>query len=343
MQDTIGDRAMTTTRYSRLGTWVLVPVFAIGCGMPVEHGDATSDGSLEGGHDVASDSSHDAQIDAELDAIADARVDAHSDAVDVMHDVPHDTPPPEPNFDTLPWDVVGLGVSYKDSHNPRGENVFIGYAGFNVTADQSRVWATQLFHAWLHDHGVRFVYSVQGPAQVDYASREIQNTHLIATMLPTLSPATHFIAIAGHSSGAWVACELMQQLFEGGLDPMGLTSGRTVYYDMDGVQSCVDDTMVAHLRHVHFMSAHTDVGGGGWSINATYMMQGAMRVGSGGFHMYDASGSGCQASAGLCLHVSLINTHPNDPSTGLPTDYADYSMGMVNTWFLSSTAGDLPL
>ncbi|MEI8258759.1 MAG: hypothetical protein WCJ30_24065 [Deltaproteobacteria bacterium] len=143
------------------------------------------------------------------------------------------------------------------------------------------------------------------------------------------------------SSGAWVACELMQQLFEGGLDPTGLTHGLAVYYDMDGVQQCVDPTMVARLRRAYFIAAHTAVAPGGWSINATYMMQGAARLGSGGFLAYDATASGCQPGAGLCLHTSLVNTVPADPTTGLPSDYADYARGPVNTWFLEHTAADL--
>lgn len=323
---------MSEALHPRVGVRALsaIALLAAACGNPVAPGDA------------ASDCARDVTLDIALDASPDARDAAADISTDLTMDVPPDAPS-EPAFESLPWDVVGLGVSYKDTHNPRGENVFIGYAGYGVSADQSRVWVTRLFQAWLHDRGVRYVYSVQGPAQVDYASQEIQNTHLIATLLPTISPATHFIAVAGHSSGGWVACELMRQLFEGGLDPSGLTRGRTVYYDLDGVQECVDATMVSALRNVYFMSAHTDVGGGGWSINATYMMQGASRLGGGGFHAYDASGSGCQPSAGLCLHVSLINTHPNDPTTGLPGDYADYSLGTVNSWFLSSTAGDLPL
>jgi hypothetical protein len=249
---------------------------------------------------------------------------------------------PEPDFDTIPWNVIGVGVNFKDTQNPRGNNIFIADAGYAVDDDQAKAWLTALYKDNLRDRGVRYVYAVRGPATVSYSGKEIQNTHLIAQMLPQITDATHFIAIAGHSSGGYVACELMQQLFEQGMDPMGKTSGRTVYYDLDGVESCVDSTIVSHLRNVYFVSAHTNVGGGGSSLNAMYMMVGGMIYGTDHFKFYDASDSGCNPQASLCLHVSLVNTHPNDPNNGTPSDYADFSHGMANHWWLDATATDLP-
>jgi hypothetical protein len=249
--------------------------------------------------------------------------------------------PPEPDFQSLPWDVIGTGVNFKDSQNPRGNDVFIGYAGYLVTDAEAKTWLTALYEAKLRDLGVRYVYAVRGPDDVEYVHKEIQNTHIVAHMLPELTSDTKFIAIAGHSSGGWVACELLQQLYDQGLDPMGATAHRTVYYDLDGVESCLDTNIVSHLRDVYFVSAHTTVGGGGSSINAMYMMMGAMIFAPGHFELYDASNSGCEPSAGLCLHVSLINTKPHDPSTGTPSDYGDFTNRPVNHWYLDQTPGDL--
>lgn len=62
------------------------------------------------------------------------------------------------------------------------------------------------------------------------------------------------------------------------------------------------------------------------------MMAGAMMFGH-QFLLYDASQSGCDVSAELCLHVSLINTKPHDPSTGTPGDFTNRP---VNHWYLDA-------
>jgi hypothetical protein len=263
------------------------------------------------------------------------------DAGEPTADAPTGDAPAEPAFDSLPWQVIGTGVSFKDSQNPRGEDAFIAYAGYEVTDDEARTWTTALYDAWLRDHGVRYVYAVRGPADVEYTQKEIENTHLIAHLLPEVTSATHFIAIAGHSSGGWVACEMLQQLYDQGLDPTNETGGKTVYYDLDGVESCLDTTILLHLRNAYFVSAHTNVGGGGYSLNAANMMAGAMMFGK-PFELYDASASGCEPSADMCLHVSLINTKPHDPTTGTPTDYGDFMNRPVNHWYLDATVGELP-
>jgi len=187
---------------------------------------------------------------------------------------------PSPTSTAWPWNVIGTGVNFKDSQNPRGSNVFIAYAGYGVTDAEAKIWLTALYKATLRERGVRYVYAVRGPASVEYTQREIQNTHLIAKLLPQISAATHFVAVAGHSSGGWVACELLQQLYDQGMDPAGKTTGRTVYYDLDGVESCLDANIVQHLRRVYFISAHTTVGGGGYSLNTPGMMMGGMIYGS---------------------------------------------------------------
>ena len=262
--------------------------------------------------------------------------------VDGLADAAPSDAAPEPDFTMLPWHVIGTGVNFKDSENPRGNEVFIGYGGYGVSDDEAKTWMTALYAAALRERGVRYVYAVRGPDDVEYVHKEIQNTHLIAHMLPELSSATKFIAIAGHSSGGWVACELLQQLYDQGLDPSGATTHRTVYYDLDGVESCLDNTIVQHLRDVFFVSAHTSAGGGGYSLNFPGMMMGAMIYGPQRLKLYDASQSGCEASADLCLHVTLVNTRPHDPSTGTPSDYGDFTNRPVNHWYLDVTSADLP-
>src|SRR5690242_12241804 len=40
---------------------------------------------------------------------------------------------------------VGYGVARQDTHNPIGNNVFIGYAGYNVNRDAACAWTKALY------------------------------------------------------------------------------------------------------------------------------------------------------------------------------------------------------
>ncbi|HUS64006.1 MAG TPA: hypothetical protein VMZ28_05655 [Kofleriaceae bacterium] len=260
----------------------------------------------------------------------DAGGEAHG--VDAGGDVGGD----EPDFAALPWSEIGVGVAYKDSGNPRGDRVFIGYAGYGVDDAGARAWVNALYGASLRELGVRHVFAVRGPDTVTYANREIQNSLLVATLLPALAGDAS-IAVAAHSSGAWVACELFEQLFGGGLDPGGATAGRIVYYDLDGLYGCLPEGAEGSLRALHFVYAESAAG---TSLNAGDMAEGAAAYGQPPL-VHDASASGCAGGASLCLHVSLVNTVPHDPSTGSPFDYADFEGRPVNTFYLDATAGEL--
>ena len=51
---------------------------------------------------------------------------------------------------------------------------------------------------------------------------------------------------------------------------------------------------------------------------------------------YDASKSGCNAGAEWCVHVTLINTKPHDPSNADPLkDYSDFSGRPVCTSYVA--------
>src|SRR4051812_6885891 len=89
--------------------------------------DARVDAALNA--DIGSDTaSRDGSTVDASDGAVDEHFDSRGDApADAFTDVGVDSAPTEPAFDSLAWTVIGTGVSYKDSHNPRGENVFIGY------------------------------------------------------------------------------------------------------------------------------------------------------------------------------------------------------------------------
>jgi hypothetical protein len=237
-----------------------------------------------------------------------------------------------PDFASIPWTEVGFGVASKDSENPLGESVFIGYAGYGANDDHARGWVTGLYEADLRERGVRYVYAIRGPRTIEYTELEIENTALVASLLPRIGERTEFIAIAGHSSGSWVACEIFGQLFEQGYDPEGRTRGRAVYFNLDGAQSCVTDAFASELRHVYFVSSRS---GGTTAYNHEYMRAGAERLASRSeFLEYDASASGCRAGARPCLHNSLISTRPHDPGGADLSDYSDFADRPVNAFYL---------
>lgn len=254
--------------------------------------------------------------------------------------------PPPPDFESIPWEKggpVGFGVARKDAQNPLGENVFIGYAGYGVTLDESCAWVTALYPEALRDRGVRYVYCVQGPADPGYAKLEIGNSKIVASLLGQFGPSTKFVLVAAHSSGSFVAHELLQQL-AGGLDPQGVTADAVVYFDLDGGTSGLTAPIVARLRKAYFVGAR-DAGTGTSSPNHAVMVNAAATYASaGGFVETDASASGCNAGATWCLHMTVITTKPHDPTkASAAADYTDFAGRPVVTTYIDTKAGEASL
>ena len=276
-----------------------------------------------------------------------------SDAGTVGHDaavvhpdaaVPPDVgPPPPPDFGSIAWTSVGYGVAYKDSQNPRGEDVFIGYAGYAVQMPWAQTWVTQLYLDALREHGVRHVYAVQGPRDALYAAQEIGNSRLVAHLLPRLAPGA-WILVAAHSSGSFVAHELLGQLYERGLDPTHRTAGRVSYWDLDGGGSGLDATIVGQLHHAWFVWGNDAAVGTRSPNNDTMLALGGTYPRAGGAFAVDASGSGCHAGAVWCVHVTLITQRPHDPANAdAALDYGSFDAAhRVTTAWLSTTGYGLP-
>ena len=283
---------------------------------------AALDGSADGAPDVAADGSPDA---APPDVAA--RSDTASDGLPTPSDVPTEAslpdvapPPPPPDFDAIPWESPGYGVFYRDAHNPGGGDVFIGYAGYNVQAPWSQAWVSALYRAALAARGVRHVYAVQGPRDAAYSAQEIGNSRLIAHLLPRLAPGAR-ILVAAHSSGAFVAHELLAQLYARGLDPTGLTADRLSYWDLDGGAAGLTAAIVGRLHRAWFVWSDAS---GTCSPNADTMIAlGRSYPAAGGSLQLDASASGCRAGAAWCVHMTPITDRPHDPSNA--SAMADYS------------------
>ena len=242
----------------------------------------------------------------------DGGADAHA------HDAspPPPTPKPPPPIGQIPWETggdVGFGVARKDTQNPLGDSVVLAYAGYGVSLEAAEAWATALYTASLEKRGVRYVWAIQGPNTPEYTNQEIGNSKIVAAMLPKITAKTKFVLAVGHSSGSFVAHELLGQL-AGGLDPANVTAQKVVYFDLDGGQSGLSASIVARLRKAYFVSPFDQATGTQGFNTGTMQSLGATYPGAGGFFTVDATPSGCNAGANECVHVSLVNAHPHNPA-----------------------------
>ena len=262
-------------------------------------------------------------------------------AADAGLDVAPETAPPDPtpdptDIDAIQWstgDDVGYGVAFKDTKNPLGDGMFVGYGGYGAKLVATELWVTALYRATLHDRGVRYVWAVQGPSEPDYAQDEIGNSKIAAAMIPLVSSRTEFIVLAAHSSGAFVAEELLEQL-AGGADPDDVTKDLVVYFALDGGGSA-SDAAIARTRNTFYVSSHD---GDTQSANYDAMTSlAAENASKGGFFDNDATGSGCDPDADWCVHDTLVNTKPHDPTTlDVADDYADFAGRPVCTSYLDA-------
>jgi hypothetical protein len=234
------------------------------------------------------------------------------------------SPVPQPD----PWQTgpqVGHGVAFRDTKNPGGENVFIGYAGYRVTLDSAEAWVDALHQAALAARGVRYLWAVQGPNDRTYSSSEIGNSRIAATLLTLVGPRTRFVLVAGHSSGSFVAHELLGRLADG-MDPQGVTAGRVVYFNLDGGGSGLTPSVVGRLRHAYFVAAHDGKTGTDSPRLATMRSLGATYASAGGYWENDAGDSGCHEGAQWCVHDALVTTRPHAPShASAQLDYSDFA------------------
>ncbi|XP_046349970.1 uncharacterized protein LOC124130958 isoform X2 [Haliotis rufescens] len=195
------------------------------------------------------------------------------------------------------WTPLGIGVAYEDYGF--GKNVLICYGGYGVTDTWARAWADRLVtHSDLRSLAVGKVYAVKGPRDVLYNAKEISNSKLVQHLLAHQSPG--FVAVAAHSSGAFVANEFFSQLVANDINRK--FNQKIIYYNLDG-----DDSMKSHGRSDQLIEL-------------------------------DGSGSHCQNSR--CLHDVMIIHHPWNPTNfDVSRDYSLYALGdrEVQLGYISDT------
>jgi hypothetical protein len=250
-----------------------------------------------------------------------------------------------PNPDSFPWKTganIGYGVAMKDTENPRGNGIFIAYAGYDVSLKAAEAWATALYKEDLAARGYRHIWAVQGPSDPEYSQFEIGNSKIAANMLPLVT-ASSKILVVGHSSGTFVAHELLGQL-EGGADPKGVTKKRVVYFNLDGGSSGLDEAIVNRLKRAYFVGSF-DSKVDTYSPNRSGMVAlGEDYASAGGYYQNNAASSGCDAGAIWCVHVTLITTKPHDPANAdAALDYSDFVNRPVSRAYIDAKATEAGL
>src|SRR5262249_27317402 len=161
------------------------------------------------------------------------------------------------------------------------------------------------------------------------------NSKIAAAMIPLVDPNTKFILAAAHSSGAFVAWELFDQL-SSGADPNDVTKDRITFFDLDGGGG-FGAAAINRLHRSYFIGAKD--GTALWPNHSVMVSLGNTWAAKGGFFEVDASQSGCNSGAEWCVHMTLITTKPHDPANAYTMlDYSDFMGRAVSTSWLEAKA-----
>lgn len=228
------------------------------------------------------------------------------------------------------WTSIGLGVVYQRVN--AGDGVLIAYGGYTARLAHSASWATELVNARLGAAGVGHIYAVRGPWRADYSSREIANSKLRAH-LAQLATTAPVYAVA-HSSGSYVAHELLEQLDRNGDRE---TMARLHYANLDGGGVGLTATIVGELAGTAFVYANDPTLARGRSQNnATAISLATTYRDHASLFEVSVPDTGCNSGAGWCLHDVVITHRPHLPTSyDLANDYTDFVDRPVTTEYLS--------
>jgi len=226
------------------------------------------------------------------------------------------------------WLHVGAGVAYRQVNT--GTGVLIAYGGYSAKLSYSIGWASELVDARLGAEGVGHIFAVRGPADPGYNAREIANTKLRAH-LATFDDGSSPIYVVAHSSGSYVAHELLNQLRAS--SPAVLP--RIAYANLDGGGG-LSRAVISSLAAMSFVYARDTALSSGLSQNSGGMKaQAAAYAPDATAFEVKLANTGCRNGAGWCLHDVVITHKPHNPSTfDLGRDYVNFVDRSVTTEYL---------
>ncbi len=197
------------------------------------------------------------------------------------------------------------------------------FAGWTVRPEWAWHWLQELQSAAWAGQSMGLRCAVRGPSDASFVAKDI-DTAAFASFLRKQIPAGKApLTFIAHSSGAFVAQHLLQQLRKQGAVEL---LQRIRYITLDGAigrgDRELDADLVRQLASVQAVLAQHGPQGME-SANAGAMRELALRYpGRVRLQVLDASDSGCQPRARWCLHQVLINRRPHDPvNFDLARDY----------------------
>lgn len=236
------------------------------------------------------------------------------------------------------WTYLGKGVEYRRVNSSNG--VLIAYGGYTAKLAYSAAWAEELVDANLGAAGIGQIYAVQGPQDASYAAKEIANTKLRAH-LATVDDGDAPIVVVAHSSGSFVAHEMLGQMERAGEQSR---LARLDYYDLDGGGSGLTHAIAVDLHKLTFVYARDPSLVVGYSQNhiTAVALAGAYAPMATSFQV-TVPGSGCGDGAGWCLHDLLVTHRPHDHwSYDLADDYTDFDNRPVTDDYLPAGSDPPP-
>jgi len=128
--------------------------------------------------------------------------------------------------------------------------------------------------------------------------------------------------IVAHSSGTFVAHELLEQLDANGNSEI---LSRISYANLDGGGSGLDDDIASELGKLEFVYAHDPAAGYSENHATAKALAAAYAPKAHAFEV-EVTGTGCHSGAGWCMHDVLITHEPHDhDSYDLADDYVDFA------------------
>ena len=242
------------------------------------------------------------------------------------------------------WEGIGLGISYRKTGD--GDGIFIGYGGYSVHGAWSCAWSNALYTAKLKALGVGHIFAVKGPRDAGYNAAEVGNSKLAARLVAGgaegLAGKAPFIFIAAHSSGAYVAQELLNQLYNPTrpVDVANLTDEKIVYANLDG-GGTLSPRVVGKLRRISYVWAEDTTIRNGRSSNWSTMVALGNANGDSDLRI-QTDRTTCNPGAKWCIHDAVITTKPHDPNRfDLARDYTDFAGRPVQTQWVDALASSL--
>ncbi len=230
-------------------------------------------------------------------------------------------------------DGPGFGIGYRRANE--NDDIAIFYGGYGATLAASEAWADEAFAVDLEARGVGRLYAVKGPLHADYRDYEIGNSKIAKRLIGEEGAKASRIVVVAHSSGAFVAHELLSQLADG-RDQAGAAAGKIVYFNLDGAGGPPPKAL-ANLEGAWAVSVKDT--SGVRSMNAGVADSNASKyaaAGKGGLVSIDAEPGVCNAGARWCLHMVCANERPhNKNGLDVARDYTDFEGRPVQIDFLS--------